>query len=783
MNKQLLRYLLLSVFAVLITATTVVQAQTKPYRVSDRTVQYRVEVIGTKTNTFIDQLNKALDNSNFDNSNAEDNILDYVSDFEKANDQLKDNFKDKKSTGADVQNLLDRAFYINRFMERNRLAVGAENSWTSLKTELNTLSNYYNIRSNWQTEPVSTSASNNGTLPYRVSDDIVDTLLGRIEQRTDQYKRALDRALDRSSLNETQREEAILNYVKDFETSTDGLKRNFEAKRSTDRDVTDVLNRAYYIDKFMRENQLARGAERQWRALRTDLETLQQYYSVNFSFNTAPVINNTTGNTGAVYNVSANNVRTLLASLESRTDTYKRAMNTALDRSVLNGTRSENAIQNYITEFENSTDKLKQDFEAGRSTREEAQEVLDRAYYIDSFMRDYRLMASAEQQWRLVRSDLDTLNKYYSANFDFNRQYTPATAFDTMLTGTYRLNLRESDNVSEVVGRAINTSYPANNRARLSQNLERRLSSPDTLALEKRGNQVVVASSNSPQITFNADGVARNETTANGRTVKITAKTFYDGVALSYEGDRANDFYVNFTPLSNGQLKVIRRIYLENRDETITVASIYDKTSETANFNQVTNNNVGTNNGNNQYEDFVVPNNTALTATLNSRLSTKESQDGDRFTLEVTSPNQYSGAIIEGRIANADSSGRVSGRANLSMEFDTIRLRNGRTYRFAGFVEEVRKANGDKVDVNNEGTVRDDNQTTKTITRAGIGAGIGAIIGAVVGGGQGAAIGAAIGGAGGAGTVILQGRDNIELEPGAQFTLTASAPNNINRNR
>ncbi len=780
MKKQFFRYFLLSLVTFTLTATTFVQAQTRPYRVSDRTVQYRLNVIERETNTFIDELNKALDNSTFNNTNTEDNILDYVSDFEKAIDQLKDNFKDKKTTGADVQNVLDRAFYINRFMERNRLAVGAERAWTSLKTDLDRLSNYYNIRSDWTKEPVSVSSNNRGTMPYRVSDDIVETLLQRIEQRTDQYNRALDRALDRSRLNQTQREDAILNYVKDFEDSTDRLKQNFQAKRSTDTDVTAVLNQAYFIDKFMRENQLARGAERQWRELRTDLETLTQYYNVNFSWTTAPVMNNNTGNMNASYNVPARNVSSLLSSLESKTDNYKRAMNTALDRSVLNGTQSENAIQNYITEFENATDKLKQNFDANRSTANDAQEVLDKAYFIDSFMRDYRLMASAEQQWRLVRSDLDTLNNYYNVKFDWNRQYVPMSAFDKMLTGTYRLNLRQSDNVREVVERAIDNSYPANNRDRLSRNLERRLSSPEMLVVEKRADQVIVASSNSPQITFNADGVARNETTGNGRTVKVTAKTYYDGVTLAYEGDRVNDFYVNFTPLRNGQLKVIRRIYLENRNETVTVASVYDKTDETARFDTVNNNN---NAGNNAGLDYVVPNNTTLTADLQSKLSTKESQDGDRFTLQVTTPGVYNGAIIEGRLANADSSGRVTGRANLSMEFDTIRLRNGRTYRFAGFVEEVTLPNGEKVKVNNEGTVRDDNQTTKTVTRAGIGAGIGAILGAVLGGGQGAAIGAAIGAGAGAGSVILQGRDNIELEPGTTFMLTATAPANVRNNR
>jgi uncharacterized protein YcfJ len=103
---------------------------------------------------------------------------------------------------------------------------------------------------------------------------------------------------------------------------------------------------------------------------------------------------------------------------------------------------------------------------------------------------------------------------------------------------------------------------------------------------------------------------------------------------------------------------------------------------------------------------------------------------------------------------------------------------NDPTHRFAGIVEQVRKPNGDTVSVSNEGAVRDSNQTTKTVTRAGVGAVLGAIIGAIAGGGQGAAIGAGVGAGAGVGTVILQGRDNLDLPNGSEFTLTAGAPNN-----
>jgi uncharacterized protein YcfJ len=108
---------------------------------------------------------------------------------------------------------------------------------------------------------------------------------------------------------------------------------------------------------------------------------------------------------------------------------------------------------------------------------------------------------------------------------------------------------------------------------------------------------------------------------------------------------------------------------------------------------------------------------------------------------------------------------------------------NGRTYRFAGIIESVTAANGDTVSVNNEGTVRDSSQTTQTATRAGIGAVLGAIIGAVAGGGKGAAIGAAVGGGAGAGSVLITGRDSIELGAGSVFNITASAPTTVGVNR
>jgi hypothetical protein len=127
----------------------------------------------------------------------------------------------------------------------------------------------------------------------------------------------------------------------------------------------------------------------------------------------------------------------------------------------------------------------------------------------------------------------------------------------------------------------------------------------------------------------------------------------------------------------------------------------------------------------------------------------------------VQSPNQYRGAIIEGSISGINRSGRVSGRSEVTFNFESIRMSNGRTYDFAGFLQGLTDENGKNVRIDAEGTTKGDSQTKETLKRGGIGAAIGAIIG----------------GSAGAGSVIVQGRDDLELRAGSTMTVQSSSPN------
>jgi hypothetical protein len=316
-------------------------------------------------------------------------------------------------------------------------------------------------------------------------------------------------------------------------------------------------------------------------------------------------------------------------------------------------------------------------------------------------------------------------------------------------------------------------------RQRAYDALLRRIQAPEMLVIERRGRTISLESSHAPQTTFEADGSERTEQYPNSRRVSRVRATL-DGnrLAITSTGDRATDFTVTFEPIGNGrQLRVTRSLYSERLSQPVVVQSTYDQVSEVAEWNVYTGRPVSRTRP--ASGDYVVPDAMVLTTRLDTNLDTDQTRAGDRFTLTVLSPAEYEGATIEGVVSNVDRGGRITGRTEMALNLESIRLRNGRSYSYEGIIESVRTLNGEDVRIDTEGVVESSNQTSRTIKRSAIGSAIGAIIGAVTGGGSGAAIGAAIGAGAGAGSVYVQGRNDLELVSGTELTIRASAPRDV----
>ena len=111
------------------------------------------------------------------------------------------------------------------------------------------------------------------------------------------------------------------------------------------------------------------------------------------------------------------NVQQIIRNLETDTDTFKRSLDRALDHSPLDGTRSEDEINEYVKQFEHATDKLKDKAEDQKYAPNLAREVLLRGRSINSFMRKHQLGQDPNNDWARVRNDLTLLSHGYRINW------------------------------------------------------------------------------------------------------------------------------------------------------------------------------------------------------------------------------------------------------------------------------------------------------------------------------------------------------------------------------
>ncbi len=602
----------------------------------------------------------------------------------------------------------------------------------------------------------------------RVSDQQVEDLLSRVDTGIAAFRASFDQAINRSPINGSRAEDDINQSVNDFKQAADRLRDRAQNRQAGTTDVEDVLRRASAIDGFMTRNTLDSAAERDWQSLRRDLDELARAYGVASNWTRAQ---------NGPSRLNDQQVKQLLTRTKKNADQFRQSLDQALNRSRIDGSREEDNINQSVTEFAETTDHLSDHFDRRQVVTNDVEDVLRRGVSIDSFMQRHQLPVQAENDWLKVRRDLDELARAYNVAWSWsNPRYTAdgRTGLYQRLTGTYQLDGTRGDSPGEAAEQATR-ALPSNQRQRAYRRLMNRLQSPETIAIDRNENSVSMASTRGQRVTFEADGQVRAEQGDAGRTVKTRATLHGDQLVVTTTGNGGNDYSVTFEPIDNGRnLRVTRRISQDSLGQPVTVQSFYRKSSDDAQWDVYSTSLENASQTDSAAGDFGVPNGTRLVATLDSALSTRDAHAEDRFTITTRSPSQYEGAVIEGTVSSVNASGRVSGRADMALNFERIRMRDGRTYQFAGVIESVRTANGETIGVDNDGTVEQNSQTEKTVQRGAIGAAIGAIIGAIAGGGTGAAIGAAIGAAGGAGTVIAQGRDQLDLPRGTELTITSS---------
>lgn len=148
-----------------------------------------------------------------------------------------------------------------------------------------------------------------------------------------------------------------------------------------------------------------------------------------------------------------------------------------------------------------------------------------------------------------------------------------------------------------------------------------------------------------------------------------------------------------------------------------------------------------------------IPPGTVWRVRLENTLDTRRNRPGDRFTASLIQPIVVQGTVVvpggvycSGHLIESKPSGRLKGRARISLTLDSFDL------------------NGMRYDLHASRVVRVSGRHRKrNLVLIGGGSGVGAAIGAVAGGPAGALIGAGAGGASGTAAAAITGRKNVRL--------------------
>jgi hypothetical protein len=184
---------------------------------------------------------------------------------------------------------------------------------------------------------------------------------------------------------------------------------------------------------------------------------------------------------------------------------------------------------------------------------------------------------------------------------------------------------------------------------------------------------------------------------------------------------------------------------------------------------------------------YTVQAGTRIPLGLINSVSTKHSAAGDRIYLETVFPIVIDshivippGSYVTGTVTEVKRPGRVKGRGELYVRFDSITLPNGVTRDFRSRIGSV-DARGDERLDKKEGEIQGDSNKGGDVRTVGEGAAAGAGIGAIVGStaghaGMGAGVGAAAGAAAGLAGVLLTRGPEAVLAKGSTIEMVLDRP-------
>ncbi len=169
-----------------------------------------------------------------------------------------------------VADVLAQAETIDGAFRSIRLSAEADHIWDGVRADLNRLADIYHFRLlSW------------GPSYFEETRARVDTLIHNLEKSSDRFEKVFDKALDKSSIDETKTEGSLEDLMDDIEDELDRLRSDFDKTRlyqDTRPRVVRILALAERLNQLIKSIELNPGAEIEWKTFYTSLNQLTEIY-------------------------------------------------------------------------------------------------------------------------------------------------------------------------------------------------------------------------------------------------------------------------------------------------------------------------------------------------------------------------------------------------------------------------------------------------------------------------------------------------------------------------
>jgi hypothetical protein len=242
----------------------------------------------------------------------------------------------------------------------------------------------------------------------------VKEAMNRLEQRADTFEDRFAMALDTSSYDGTHTEDTLARWADMLEDEIDDMVEDF--KENDTREFFDHFENAMIagsaINRAMLRKDFAASAEKEWAALRQDLNHIG-------TMRARPVLPNITVVTltpATTALMARTDVKQVLDQLEASTDRFEEKFRKSIQHSTANMTDRERVWNRWADYLEDVSDDMLEEFNEKdpKGFQEELERTLMVAEAMNRIMLRSDLFADAEAEWKTVRGQLNTVAGAFS---------------------------------------------------------------------------------------------------------------------------------------------------------------------------------------------------------------------------------------------------------------------------------------------------------------------------------------------------------------------------------